>query len=310
MEKTLFKIFDKFTEGVDVYHTKTSMWMIFTDKNEWVIELTNEGTLWYNYNFFTKCFRYTSLDVVENQHYITEWVEDTIQNGVRHTVKYGGSLLMYVEDTIQNGVRHTEVITTPLTLSVEDTIQNGVKETIHCSVSNDENSREALQNGIKITDNKSLSEQQVKRVIRKSKALGQSEVTEKEINKVIKETHDDAYHNRARVEGAINNGIKEIIELPDKSGELNGYGEYYARQKNKTYPHADIVNDVIKETKYCELHSLMRADHIIRDGIKETKRWMRFKRDVTSIVETNWRKVDNHPTYLDSIIDESNCGSK
>ena len=288
MKEAIFKIIDKFTESVDVYHTKTSMWLIFTDKKEWVIELTNEGTLWYNYNFFIKCFRYASLDVVKNQHYITEWVEDTIQNGVR--------------STFQRRVHRTQ--------SVEDTIQNGVKETIHCSVSNDENSREALQNGIKITDNKSLSEQQVKRVIRKSKALGQSEVTEKEINKVIKETHDDAYHNRARVEGVINNGIKEIIELPDKSGELNGYGEYYARQKNKTYPHTDIVNDVIKETKYCKLHSLMRADHIIRDGIKETKRWMRFKRDVTSIVETNWRKVDNHPTYLDSIIDESNCSSK
>jgi hypothetical protein len=32
----------------------------------------------------------------------------------------------------------------------------------------------------------------------------------------------------------------------------------------------DVIESGIKETKYCELHSLMRADHIIRDGIKET----------------------------------------
>jgi hypothetical protein len=31
-----------------------------------------------------------------------------------------------------------------------------------------------------------------------------------------------------------------------------------------------VLLDGIKETKYCELHSLMRADHIIRDGVKET----------------------------------------
>jgi len=111
------------------------------------------------------------------------------------------------------------------------------------------------------------------------------------VDNVIKKTHEDAYHNKGRVEGVIRNGIietrhgihffedttenvikngiKETIELPDKSGELNGYGEYYARQKNMTYPHTDIVNDVIT------------------DGIKET----------------NWRKVDNFPEFEERVID-------
>ena len=51
-----------------------------------------------------------------------------------------------------------------------------------------------------------------------------------------------------------------------------------------------MIRDGIKETKYCELHSLMRADHIIRDGINQT----------------NWRKVDNHPTFIDKIIEKTN----
>jgi len=67
------------------------------------------------------------------------------------------------------------------------------------------------------------------------------EVTEKG----IKETHEDVFQSNARVWGVVNNGIKQTIELPDMSGELNGYGEYYTRQKNRTYPHDDIVNDVI-----------------------------------------------------------------
>ena len=47
-----------------------------------------------------------------------------------------------------------------------------------------------------------------------------------------------------------------------------------------------VLENSIKETNYCELHSAMSGEHIIRDGIKET----------------NWRRVDNHPTYLDNII--------
>ena len=233
IKSKIFKVIDKHVQGVDTYHNNGSMWFIFTDDKKWVIELTKEGTLWYNFYFFQDCFKYLSLDVVENQHYITEWVEDTIQNGVRYTTQYG------CDDTT----------------FVESVIQNGIKEVKNCSVSNDENAKNAIEFG-------------------------------------IKETHEDAYHNKGRVEGVIRNGIietrhgihffedttenvikngiKEVIELPDKSGELNGYGEYYARQKNMTYPHTDIVNDVIT------------------DGIKQT----------------NWRKVDNHPTYLDHILIE------
>jgi hypothetical protein len=70
------------------------------------------------------------------------------------------------------------------------------------------------------------------------------------------------------VEDVIENGIKEVKELPDQSGELKGYGEYYHRQEDITYSHTKTVNDVI-----C-------------DGIKKT----------------NWRKVDNHPNYLDNIL--------
>ena len=253
MKDILFKIINQFTKGVDTYHNNGSMWLIFTDEKKWVIELTKEGTLWYNFYFFQDCFKYLSLDVVENQHYITEWVEDTIQNGVRNTENDRRSAFYEVESIIQNGVRDIMMSKSMDEINVEDTIQNGVKETeLHKDV-RPSAVKETIQNG-------------------------------------IKETHEDAYHNKGRVEGVIRNGIietkhgihffedttenvikngiKEVIELPDKSGQLNGYGEYYARQKNMTYPHTDIVNNVIT------------------DGIKET----------------NWRKVDNHPTYLDHIL--------
>ena len=356
MREVIFKIINKFTEGVDTYHNNGSMWLIFTDEKKWVIELTKEGTLWYNYYFFQDCFKYVSLDVVENQHYITEWVENIIQNGVKHTdwCQIGTSTSIedaiqngvkevrpleewvnsekIVDKTIQNGVKNTEPGIKSTLFTVEYTIQNGVKETKHNVWDGGLAMEEVIQNGIKkteyVTDNLDVKNA-LQNGIKVTKGLGPSEVTEKEINKVINETHDDVYHNKGRVQGVINNGIKETIELPDKSGELNGYGEYYARQKNMTYPHDDIVNDIIndgiKETKYCELHSLMRADHIIRDGIKETKSvHIHNGESIESVIQngiketkrlkdenrpqigniikqTNWRKVEHFPDYTDRI---------
>ena len=101
----VFKLINRDVEGADLYEHKGSLWLIFTDDKKWVIELTKEGNLWYNYYFFNNIFKYLSLNVVENQHYIAEWVEDTIQNGVRstHTVHIG--IYDTVEDTIKNGTK-------------------------------------------------------------------------------------------------------------------------------------------------------------------------------------------------------------
>jgi hypothetical protein len=111
-EKILFKLIDKKVEDADLYEHKGSLWLIFTDDKIWVLEFTDYGTLWYNYNFFNSFFKYLSLDVVKNQHYITEWVEDTIQNGVRptniisnKTSPSDASCAARVEDTIQNGTK-------------------------------------------------------------------------------------------------------------------------------------------------------------------------------------------------------------
>ena len=41
-------------DGVDKYIHNNSTWLIFTDDKKWVIELTKDGTLWYNYNLLIK----------------------------------------------------------------------------------------------------------------------------------------------------------------------------------------------------------------------------------------------------------------
>ena len=178
-------------KGADTYYNHGSTWIILTDKKQWVIELTKDGTLWYNYYFFQSILigLMGFEDTVKNQNYITEWVENFIQNGVKHT---------------RNGFESRPI-------SVDDTIQNRVKETKQNPIEDSLAMEEVIQNGI-------------------------------------------------------------------------------------------------KETKTCELHSALSAEHIIREGIKETWGYekqpqMRVNEVINvGIKKTNWRKVDNHPTYLENIL--------
>jgi hypothetical protein len=233
LKKIIFDLIDSKTKGADTYHHNGSMWLIFTDQKKWVIEFTKQGTLWYNFNFFQQFFRYLSLDVIENQHYITEWVEcilqngvgyasptgewepvrveDTIQNGVKETDFHTGNLLYDVEDTIQNGVKHTEpggylgsiemkgkivhqLESPKQNEGVEDVIQNGVKYTVCSSAPFVYGVKDTLQHGVKETfDETHHRRREVVQTIRDG----------------IKETYDDAYHHKSRVDGVIKNGIKQ-----------------------------------------------------------------------------------------------------
>ena len=93
----------------------------------------------------------------------------------------------YVEDTIQNGVKHTEEGLRPDDSDVEDTIQNGVKHTNE-SFYGQVYVEDTIQNGIK--DTKSMCGKRGGRV-------GNT------IQNGVKETHDDCSNNIARVEGIV-----------------------------------------------------------------------------------------------------------
>jgi len=142
MEKIVNRLISEAVVGADRYTNNGSTWLIFTETRQWVIELTKEKTLWYNYNFFKNLFSYMDFDVVENQDYITKWVEDTIINGVKGTnfsptfTEYGDWLDgdERLDEIIQNGVKHTPNISLQLVKGygvanqVENTINNGIKE--------------------------------------------------------------------------------------------------------------------------------------------------------------------------------------
>ena len=149
----ILEIIDDSTQGVDVYHNNGSMWLIFTDSKKWVIELTKEGTLWYNYYFFKDCYKYLSLDVVENEHYVTEWVESIIQNGVRSTKGFWENNHLKVESIIQNGVKRTELGGKDRKIhEIKDIVENGIKETHEDVYHHNGRVEGVIKNGIKETN--------------------------------------------------------------------------------------------------------------------------------------------------------------
>lgn len=275
MENIILKFIGQNIKGVDTYQHNGSNWLIFTDEKKWVIELTKDGTLWYNYNFFNSIFSFFSLNVIENKHYITKWVEDTIQNGVRNTHLYTNRAHFYVEDTIQNGVKNTlPEKTTCSPHLLEDIVQNGVKRTCNTSIDM-EFIEHTIKNGIKNTEpggylgpitirgkvfHQFESSNQTDNVgnviqngVKETKAMDEWVNAESIINKTIqngiKQTCAQIPSIQPVVERILEKGVKEIKELPDMSGNLMGYGDYYNRQEDRTKPHTKYVDEAVFQGK-------------------------------------------------------------
>ena len=160
LEKLVFGLFDQMVESADKYVTKEgSTWLIFTEEKRWVVEFTKDKTLWFNYNLFQSELELIGKDCTEEKDLIKNWfesrflgikpVEDTIQNGVKHTLFSKTVQDVHVEDTIQNGVKHTQGLHFDLQGTVEDTIQNGVKHTFGVEFRTSSTVENTIQNGVR-----------------------------------------------------------------------------------------------------------------------------------------------------------------
>jgi predicted peroxiredoxin len=289
LQKLIDKVIDKAVMGCDTYKHNGSTWLLFTDDKKWVIELTKEGTLWYNYYFFQKLFKVIALDVVENQHYITKWVEDTvingvksikgeyykeiqkveytIQNGVKKTRRNGDSMDTEAEDAIQNGVKETHRDAERHTKTVEDAIQNGVKETHSgCNLLINDSIEDTIQNGVKHTSNRRLV---VSKDIEDTIQNGVKRTLQKNINRI------------GQVEDTIQNGVKhtqkQIFNLSDEV--------------------EDTIQNGVKHTRKLQFVSPSRVEHTIQNGVKHTIDTTHHKNKYVEDTIQNGVKV----TYSDKI---------
>ena len=218
VEKLLFYIFDKFILSIDRYKNNGSLWVINTEKQNWILEFTENNTLWYNYQFFEKKMRLCNLDCVDNKDLIQKWfesrflnidpVEDTIQNGVKHTSVPPYIEQKLVEDTIQNGIKETKVLYKQPELLVENTIQNGVKQICNLSFSQPKIVKSAIQDGVKDTKGgRYVTRDKIKKTIESGVKDVNQEIhhRNREVISIIKKTQP-VYH---RPDTSVNNVIKK-----------------------------------------------------------------------------------------------------
>jgi predicted peroxiredoxin len=218
---------------------------------------------------------------------IPKLIDDVIENGVKHT-EAGWAQYNSVDDVIERGIKRTEGGVLFDETKVDRIISEGVKKTkgggylgsiemkgkmVHQLESPKQNNEveEVIEHGVKLT-NSSLQ-------------IDGSCVVEDVIQNGIKETHDDVYHHKGRVDGVIKNGIKEVKPaykmiynpmnfdriiseekripdvtdvirdgikevqpLPAQDGNRD-WGKYYHGKEDRTKPHTKYVDDVIESGK-------------------------------------------------------------
>ena len=224
-------------------------------------------------------------------------VEDTIENGVKDTIDEKSTLRYVVEDTIENGVKETtpsgylgsiemkgkivhQIESPKQNNEVEDTIQNGVKECNWRRVDNfPDFENRVIKNSVKETkENRLFRTIHVMNTIKNGVKhvedgdwLDQDERVDDIIENGVKETKEISNISlmseifKVNSNRAIKDGVKELKELPDKSGELRGYGDWYHRQGNMTKPHTEYVKEIIEDS----YNHMGRVEGVIRNTDKD-----------------------------------------
>ena len=305
IETLIKKMIDIYVKDADVYVNNGSLWLIFTEEKKWVIELDNAGNLWYNYHFFYKIFKLISMNVVENQHYITRWVEDALQNGVNNTWKLYFKNKSLVEDALQNGVNNTDRIKWNVTKQVEDALQNGVNNTENALQQLNPSFEDALQNGVKKTTSyhsKNLYPVKVEDIIQNGvkKTLSVEEGTftsigfgvhvEDTIQNGVKHTSEWESESKTQVEDALQNGVKQTLSIKKyyspwvEDALENGVKIKPALESNEGFmmgtPYVDkffskedvedTVQNGVKETRWMSDWVDNKVENTIQNGVKET----------------------------------------
>lgn len=301
MEKIINKLISEFTKGVDTYTHNGSTWLIFTESKQWVIELTEEKTLWYNYTFFKSVFAYSSLNVVDNQQYITKWVEDhiinkvsdihfrdvrdrkqqfddTLENGVKETYLSENSLSKGIEYTIENGIKETNTL--KYIGDIDEVLENGVKETLRASYLNVDN---VIQDGVKETKyNQSHQEPKFKEVLKNG----------------VKRTFDcDWPVPTDLIEDVINDGVKDT--------KVCNYTDPETQIMTIKWGHCidEVIENGVKETIDCDWADPNQIDEVIDNGIKETKTPGEDGDIVGALDFMTEHKTNNFPKLIDCVID-------
>jgi hypothetical protein len=236
MKKIIDELIKCSIENADVYRWRGATWLIFTNETRWVVELTDEGTLWYNYKFFKDTFKYVSLDVgKEMDEYIIQWANDFFYRNCAHRS------IAYPMDKTRNE--------TPKVLD------NGIKNVSRTRALGQEYIEKIVDDG-------------VKKVQERGKNHGDEFEwhTRAVVDNGIKEVNQsDSIHRQRRAENEMNRMIKEV--KPNRVTIVNEKMDrfYYDPEcnGNKTFMD-EIIEGGVKEVKRSLMYSNSDVELIVK----------------------------------------------
>ena len=304
LAKLIFEEFENSIKGTDIYNHEGSMWLIFTEERKWVVEFTNQKTLWYNYKHFTDILVLFGMEVSDGAEYIKKWYEDKfIFNVGKNSERYINESLVdniidkgvkqtelskrdfFPKDVLQNSVKKVDDSIKERLFFVEDTIQNGVKDTMINYADNVVNVEDAIQNGVKDTrPSRRIREIRVEDATQngvKHMTSGEfisENIIEDTIQNGVKQIKNEAseryqsYHHKWTIDSVIQEGVKEIIDglyRPVEDTIQNGVKETKTMVADRIPLIKKVFQNGVKEVEYYDGDAEILVNDAIENGVKE-----------------------------------------
>ena len=108
LKKIIFKKLDQDLGRAEIIvDDNNSIWFIDRANKHWYLELRSEGVLWWRYSFFNDFFKVFSMESIQFEPIISEWVEDVLNHKVSTTSFLVMRHLLQVEDVLNHKVSTT-----------------------------------------------------------------------------------------------------------------------------------------------------------------------------------------------------------
>ena len=280
MQKIVNELISSSIRGVDVYRWKDATWLIFTDETRWVVELTDEGTLWYNYKFFKDIFKYVSINVgTEMDGHIIQWANDFFYKDCAHrSAAYPRDKGRYeTPKVLENGIKDVSSTRALGKDYIDMVVDEGIKETQGRGKNHGDefewHTRAVIDNGVKEISSSDRGEPK-------------PEFVEEVVNQGIKEVYDSSStHRQMRAENLIPRIVKDV--KPNRVIIANEKMDRFYYDNDCTGNNTEIfriIEEGVKKVKpnieYSQQSGVFHPDcvancvkieKVIEEGVKEIK---------------------------------------
>jgi hypothetical protein len=129
LKNIIFKKLYNDLSHVEIIPYEGDIWFIDRNIKYWYLELKNNGKLWWRSNFFDRFFQAFSLERIDYESLIAEWVEEVLNNKVNTTQGFPFRIDDVVEEVLNNKVNTTIPLPNPPTNRVEEVLNRKVLTT-------------------------------------------------------------------------------------------------------------------------------------------------------------------------------------